>query len=258
LTIPELKQALQTMVNSLGKKIDLLVFDACLMGTIEVDYQLKNLVSFCVSAESEVWAVPLWSDLCNSLVANPTMSPSDVGIIIADSYYKKVQGQQQEATISVKDYSRIDKIADDIYYFAHYLRDCVQSDAQVIMNIRDNTTKFAPYSNFPPYYIDLYEFADVIAKNATYDALKTAAQNLTHDIDTSLIYCKYFGFNCAKGYSIWFPHLNELDQDSLNKYLDLDFAQSTSGTEWRRFLAEELQAYPLGKEARGKTRSIHR
>jgi hypothetical protein len=264
LTLPELKQAFQNAVNLLGRKIDVVVLNACLMGTIEVDYQLKDLVDYLVSSEASMPDAPLWGESLKKLVSNPGMSPRDLAITIADTFYNQAykayqSGLLQEgATIAVKDPSIIDKIADDIYYFAHYLRDCVQSDAQVIMNIRDNTTKFAPYSNFPPYYIDLYEFADVIAKNATYDALKTAAQNLTHDIDTSLIYCKYFGFNCAKGYSIWFPRLNEFDQDSANKYLALDFAKSTSGTEWRRFLAEELQAYPLGKEARGKTRSIHR
>jgi hypothetical protein len=267
LDLSELKQAFQTAVNLLGRKIDVVVLNACLMGTIEVDYQLKDLVDYLVSSEASMWDAPLWGESLKKLVSNPGMSPRDLAITIADTFYNQAYKAYQSgvlqggATIAAKDPSMIDKIADDIYYFAHYLRDCVPSYAQAIMNLRDNTTKFSPFSNGSPYYIDLYEFASLVANNTTYDALKTAAQNLTHDIDTSLIYCKYFGFNCAKGYSIWFPRLNEFDQDSANKYLDLDFAKSTSGTEWRYFLYDELNALSsssLGKEARGKTRSIHR
>ena len=252
LTLPELKQVLQKVVDNIGKRIDLLFFDACLMGTIEVDYQLKNLVNYCVSGESELLTVPLWGELCDKLVANPTMPPRDLAITIADTYYKQAynvyqQGKIQQATIAAKDLSRIDQIANDIYYFAHYLRDCVPSSASTIMSLRDNTTKFAPFSDASPYYIDLYEFANLVASNTTYDALKTAAQNLTRDIDSSLLYCKFFGFTCAKGYSIWFPHSYEVDQGSINKWLQLDFAAANCGKEWYQFLYEELQAYPKGK-----------
>ncbi|MBC7329230.1 hypothetical protein H5T88_02615 [bacterium] len=266
LDLPELKQAFQTAVNILGRKIDVVVLNACVMGTIEVDYQLKDLVDYLVSSEASMPDAPLWGESLKKLVSNPGMSPRDLAITVADTFYNQAYEAYQSgllkegATISAKDLSMIDKIAEDIYYFAHYLRDCVPSSAQAIMNLRDNTTNFSPYENLPPYYIDLYEFAHLVANNTSYDALKTAAQNLMHDIDASLLYCKFFGFSCAKGYSIWFPHYGDVvnDQDALSKWLQLDFAQSTGGKEWYQFLYDELTTYPLGKEARGKTRLIHR
>ncbi|MGB9878242.1 MAG: clostripain-related cysteine peptidase [bacterium] len=253
LTIPELKQALQDVVSFLGRKIDVLLLNACVMGTIEVDYQLRDLADYLVSSEASMIDAELWGESLKKLVSNPTMPPRDLAITIADTYYKQAynvyqQGKIQQATIAAKDLSRIDQIANDIYYFAHYLRDCVPSSASVIMNLRDDTTNFEPYT----YYIDLYEFANLVASNTTYDALKTAAQNLMGDIDSSLLYYKFFGFNYAKGYSIWFPHYSEVvnDPESVSKWRELDFATANCGKEWYQFL-EELQAYPLGK-GRGK------
>ncbi|MBC7328718.1 hypothetical protein H5T87_11510, partial [bacterium] len=258
LTIPELKQALQTVVNKIGRKIDLLFLNACVMGAIEVDYELKDLVSYCVSSEANFLDAPLWGEAYSKLVSNPAMSPADLGITIADTYYKQAQGQSF-ATIAVKDYSRIDNIANDIYYFAHYLRDCLPTYANRIMDLRDQTTRFQPFENVAPYYIDLYEFAYLVANNTSYDKLKTSAQNLMNDIKVSTLLCKFFGVKSAQGYSIFFPSPTDWDpnwQDALNKYSSLDFVKADSGQEWIRFLVEELQS--LGKGARVKSPQVMR
>jgi len=46
----ELQKALKDV-----KKLDLLYMDACLMGTVELGYQLRDLVDFYVASESETW-----------------------------------------------------------------------------------------------------------------------------------------------------------------------------------------------------------
>lgn len=47
---------------------------------------------------------------------------------------------------------------------------------------RNNTQSFAPYSDYPEVYIDLYQFANFVANNTDYTELKDAALNLMSSI----------------------------------------------------------------------------
>ncbi|MCS7243295.1 MAG: clostripain-related cysteine peptidase [Candidatus Calescibacterium sp.] len=49
--IGEIREALESVAQSLGKKIDVLAFDACLMAMAEVGYELKNAVKYMVASE---------------------------------------------------------------------------------------------------------------------------------------------------------------------------------------------------------------
>lgn len=49
--IGEIREALEDVAKSLGKKIDVLAFDACLMAMAEVGYELKNAVKYMVASE---------------------------------------------------------------------------------------------------------------------------------------------------------------------------------------------------------------
>ncbi len=52
LTSEELRQALSQVKKRTGKKIDLVIMDACLMGQLEVLYQLKEFVNFVIASEA--------------------------------------------------------------------------------------------------------------------------------------------------------------------------------------------------------------
>ncbi|MFN3996125.1 MAG: clostripain-related cysteine peptidase, partial [bacterium] len=49
--IGEIREALEEVSKSIGKKIDVLAFDACLMAMAEVGYELKNAVKYMVASE---------------------------------------------------------------------------------------------------------------------------------------------------------------------------------------------------------------
>ena len=235
LTMPELKSALQSAVSLLGRKIDLMYFDACVMGTIEVDYEIKDLASYLVSSEATGWGGETrWDLIFNQLVSNPSISPASLGILTAQVYFNSYSGLKR--TIAVKDLSKIDTIANDIYYFAQYLRDCINASASAIMYWRNQTTSFAPYSNYPEVYIDLYQYANYIANNTSYSNLQNAALNLMNNITSSTLYCAYSGYSSARGYSIWFPQDLTYYNDGYLKYSALDFSQATCGNEWLQFL----------------------
>lgn len=58
---------------------------------------------------------------------------------------------------------------------------------------RNNTQSFAPYSDYPEVYIDLYQFANFVANNTDYTKLKDAALNLMSSITSSVLYYAYAG-----------------------------------------------------------------
>jgi len=56
ITTPELRSALQSIYTYYGAKIDILGMDACLMGMLEIDYELAPFVDYRVGAEeTEPW-----------------------------------------------------------------------------------------------------------------------------------------------------------------------------------------------------------
>ena len=254
LTIPELKSALQPVVSLLGKKIDLVYFDACLMGNVEVDYEIKDLVSYVLSSEATAWigSSGRWYSILNQLVANPTMSPGSLGVLTAQTYFSSYP--TIERTIAVKDLSKIDDVMGKIYYFAYYLRGCLPGSASAALYWRNQTQSFAPYTDYPEVYIDLYQYADFIVNNIDYDNLQTAATNLMSSITSSVLYYAFYGYSSAKGYSIWFPNSVTYYNDGYSKYSALDFSQSTYGNEWLWFLYDEFTALTTGSTQKGKVR----
>ena len=249
LTMPELKLALQSAVSLLGRKIDLMYFDACVMGTIEVDYEIKDLANYLVSSEATSYAGTRWDLILTQLVSNPTMTPSNLGILVAQTYFNNCTKPYK--TIAVKDLSKIDTIANDIYYFAHYLRDLINTSASAIMGYRNQTTRFQPSADSSAEYIDLYQYANFIANNTNYSNLQNAALSLMSDITSSTLYWAYSGYPSAKGYSIWFPQDLATYSNGYSKYGALDFTQATSGYEWWLFLHDELTALSSGSQTSG-------
>jgi len=249
LTIPELKSALQSAVSLLGRKIDLMYFDACVMGTVEVDYEIKDLANYLVSSEATSYAGTRWDLILNQLVSNPTMIPSNLGILVAQTYFDNCTSSKK--TIAVKDLSKIDTIANDIYYFAHYLRDLINTSASAIMYWRNQTTNFQPSADSSAEYIDLYQYANFIANNTNYSNLQNAALSLMNDITSSTLYWAYSGYTSAKGYSIWFPQDFTTYNAGYSKYGALDFTQATSGYEWWWLLYDELTALASGSQTSG-------
>ncbi|MCX7796669.1 MAG: clostripain-related cysteine peptidase, partial [bacterium] len=243
LTISELRSALYYMKVLLGRKIDLLFLDACLMGTIEVDYDLKDLANYLVSSEAIGWGGNTrWDVLFNQLVSYPTISADGLGVLTAQTYFNSYI---EPITIMVKDLSKIDDIAKAIYNFAHYLRNYIGTIYEnTIINLRNQTQSFAPYEGGPNEYIDLYQFSELIrTQSGIIDSnLINSILDLQRIIKASLIYCEDSGYieGAINGYSIWFPNTYNYYLLGESKYENLLFTNVQLGKEWQIFLEEIL------------------
>ena len=87
LNMTELKTAMNSIKNHLGKNIDIVGFDACLMGMLEVYYQLNNTVDITVgSEETEPWDGWPYDDIFYDLNFDPEMLPSELAEVIVTDY----------------------------------------------------------------------------------------------------------------------------------------------------------------------------
>ena len=97
-------QELQSGIAAAGKKIDVLAFDCCNMGNIEVAYQvsLTNLVSYMVASEETVPGNGFPYDLMlMNLVNNPAMLPRDFSMAMVDAWGVYYSGQTWASTVNL-------------------------------------------------------------------------------------------------------------------------------------------------------------
>ena len=97
-------QELQAGIANAGKRLDILAFDCCNMGNIEVAYQvsLTNLVSYMVASEETVPGNGFpYDKMLNKLVANPAMLPRDFSMAMVDGWGEYYATQTWATTVNL-------------------------------------------------------------------------------------------------------------------------------------------------------------
>lgn len=239
LTMPELREGLSS--GLLGKKIDLLYLDACLMGNIEVAYELKDVAKYLIFSEATAYGPTRWDLILSFLLSNATCDPISLGIKIIDIYCSAFSNNK--ITMSLVDLSNVSSIVSELYYFATYLKNCLPNSAQAIMNLRNVTPSFAPFLGSNNEYMDLYYFSALVKNNTSYSDLQYSAENLMNKIQSAVIYNRYIDYTLLGGLSIWFPYVVNDWNLGLTKYADLLFTKSSGGLAWADFLYNELYYY---------------
>jgi tetratricopeptide (TPR) repeat protein len=142
--IPTLGQALAEIKNILGKPIDVLGFDACLMNMLEVAYEVRNYALFMVGSENyelgNGWPYDLFLD---QLVKNPSATPSEVAQYIVqnypneEDYYDPVKHQwlyyrdRNDVTLAAINLSKIEDVKNALDSMAQKLVNLMQDDPEV-------------------------------------------------------------------------------------------------------------------------------
>jgi len=173
LTLSEVKTALNNY------PVDLVGFDACLMGAVEVHYQLKdctNLQAIIASEEVEPGDGYPYNDILGWLQSNPSSSPTDLAqqiVIKYDNSYSSGYDITQSAA-----YPLNTSFITDLTAFINDLNSIAVSEKAQLQIARQNSQDF-----LEPSYIDLWDFADevitqCIGADASAAALKTAISNI--------------------------------------------------------------------------------
>ncbi len=114
LTLPELKSAFSGIYQKLGRKLDTVGFDACLMATLDTAQALAPYADYMIASE-EVEPSGGWdyAAFLGKLNENPFLNTVELGKAICDTYIAKSEknGKGSAVTLSLVELSKINKAA---------------------------------------------------------------------------------------------------------------------------------------------------
>lgn len=185
LTPHNVSNALKEALN--GKKIDILGFDACLMGMIEICYELKDVADIVIGSEMLIpgYGWP-YKELMQYVSNDPNVAPEDLSKFIVNQYvdyYSKVK-PNFFVQLSAVNTSKIKEMAGNLSYFVGNLSDNINTYRGLISGARGaSQQKFILGTAGVIFYTDLYKFADFIGTRAADGTLRELAFNLAKSID---------------------------------------------------------------------------
>ncbi len=224
LSIDEVRQVLENVVATIGRKIDIIYFDACLMQMVEVAYELRYVVNYIVASEdlvpgggaNYIAALEKIKDLDNTSALNLALELYNA--------YKEEYFYIFETTFSVIDNSGIDSLVQALNTFAVNL---TNQSITAISNARYNTRSLAYTNNGIYYYADLYSFAqNMQTVPGAIDVMNSIEQ---------IVKANYYNtLPATYGISIYFPEDRTVVETSyINNLPGLDFLNNCK---WRDFI----------------------
>ncbi|MDI6855341.1 MAG: clostripain-related cysteine peptidase, partial [Candidatus Thermoplasmatota archaeon] len=131
LELEQLKEALYIIKQETGKKIDVILFDMCLMGMLEIAYQLDGLADYIVFSEDKI---PVdsrkYQDTLADLVENSTWTAER----LAQEWVYDYVGSGGMITQSAVNMSRLPSLIEAMKNFAYLLKENIDTYSTAINN----------------------------------------------------------------------------------------------------------------------------
>ena len=220
------------LAKAIPFKLDYLIFDACLMGGIEVAYELRNVTNKIVSSQTEILADGMhYPSLCSNLFAKE--GPDLVGI--CENYYKLYEqqsGTYRSCTISLLDCSKLDVLA-------QVTQNILAQHRNELNNVQDNRDHIQKYyrprnDSTLDYYEShqqwYYDFKDIITNfslsEEEYSAFESALADVVLYKAATEKFMNELVIKRHSGLSMYLPFTT--DRDYLNNfYKTLEWNKAT-------------------------------
>jgi Clostripain family len=229
-------------------------FDACLMGMVEVYYEIQKYVGWAVAANDEIpdtgWP---YKEILNLLGNDPAIEPRRFAESIVDicaGWYSQ-NSPESKVSFAACDLSKSLPLEGATRRLADKLKECIQQIPvyRAVSEARDLAEDLQERA-----YIDLYGFCRELEQRTEQEQLKAAAHSVVEQIiggeqatggfvmqhSFSDVYPYQFARN-ARAMSICFPESDKLEgsvpgiQINWGSYKDLTFSRYT---DWPSFLEE--------------------
>ena len=208
LELREVKSALTAVKANTGQDIDLLGFDACIMGLVEVAYELRDAVTDVViaSQENEPHFGWYYTGFLQDLQGDPTATSAQLSTYILKWYaevcdvYCSTYGRYCSTTLAAYDMTVVENVASCVQTFADRIQQTPEWD--VLRTARDQAMKFDKAWS----YVDLHNLASYCADHSVNATTANAAAALRDTLDQFVILNHATGKNAnAMGVNIYFP-----------------------------------------------------
>jgi len=224
----ELKRVLARAHRILGRKVDLVGMDACLMTMLEVAYQIRDHARVLVGSEEvEPGAGWPYATILGDLGAKPTIGPEELGATIVRRYIESYEGTDLDATQSAIDLDQLDDLVEVVDALALALLAGLRSTGMVaaLRLAWHRTLRF-----FDDASVDLHHFATELARATDRRRIRRACKDLLRAVEgraarSPLVAEAHTGprVEPACGVSIHFPAF----RNPAFHYRELDFARRT-------------------------------
>lgn len=254
LSAAEYKNVFSSIKNKIGKKIDIITFDSCVMGMLEVAYQLRDCADHFVASE----AVALERDTAmfsQKFMALADKSPLAVSKAIVDSYIGSAKLAGKSLTMSAVDLAKVSAMGGFISSVASMWlsKSMNESEIAAFVNAIYKSQRFgpAPYNesaatmlyDFSTSYIDVFDFAAQLSLNSGAGDLKNYADSILNYKNTLITHSRATGiyYPRAAGLTIFIPKFSTqwYNSDMTSNYIREQYMYLTdfgSSTMWGSFL----------------------
>ncbi len=181
-----------SLANNLPIKYSYIIFDACLMGGIEVAYQLKDKCSYLVFSPTEILTDGFpYSDLMEDIYSTTKADLKEVCLSFYNYYQYQTDSSRQSASISLIKTSELD-------YLAQATKKIFDNGGRTKIS-KLSMSDIQPYfRTFHHWYYDLEDFMKNISSSEDYRTFEYA-------LDEAVIYKEatpYFLYKTSTGFEI--------------------------------------------------------
>ncbi|RMG95827.1 MAG: hypothetical protein D6706_11320 [Chloroflexi bacterium] len=241
MTLPELRTALAQATAATGlARFDVIGFDACLMGQLELFQTIQPFARYAVGSE-ELTPGQGWdyTTLLAHLYANPAQDGAQLARqMVADflDYYTRVE-PDDFVTMAAVDLTQIPAVTYAVEQLALILTADPAFVASAVGDARSGAEAFARvYADAFDRYaaVDLYHFASLLAQRAPNEAVRQQAQAVMTAVESAvLVFAHGTGFRYSQGLAIYFPRNG--------RFYNPAYTQMTPMPHWNTFLQQYHQ-----------------
>ncbi len=204
----EMKKVLKAAKKLIGRKLDIVGMDACLMSMAEVGYQMRESVCFTVGSEQteplDGWP---YDTILAALSNSPAMTPDTLSKTIVRNYLASYKGSSDAVTHSACDLAASPAFAGSVKNLAVVLKAGLTDTTtrQAISDARNRVQEYEVNDN-----IDLIDYCRLLGKASVPDVIRNACSNVVTALQGApgvVIASGYYGSEMkgSNGVAIYFP-----------------------------------------------------
>lgn len=226
MSLPNIRKGIETAKEKTGQKLDIVGFDACLMGQSEVAYELKDVANYMIASEESEGAGGwpyhnllskiVLDNFSNALMMKMDLEPDAVARFIVRTSAKDTENIP---TISAIDLGKMKNVGEATKALTEAIIN-TDTPKSTLKTIVRNTQKFEGFK-------DHYDFCRriVLSEEVKDEKLKEAAQKVMDEVYEAVMLEEHSPeYPDAQGLSINLPSFNT----SMSKeYKETLFAQDT-------------------------------
>jgi len=252
LYVDEIQSAIKNAANAYGESIDIIAFDCCLMGMIEVAYELRNLCDYFIASEETIpWDGFDYEPIIALVNANSSISAKSFAMGIIDAYSTEYAAEQGTC-LSLIDQQQLLKTIPLVKNLVGNLTHAITNYEYsyiIIMFARRNSRIFSD-----GVFVDFQHFLEMLILNTELPGLEETCEQLLVQLEKIILYnWQHNSFlGTANGLSIFFPITTyQLPTGAMYDYANktrwfagLDWSSASGWGEFMRLCYDTYQLIP--------------